>query len=109
MILEPGCYISNGSNSKLLVCDVQQYKEKWYAYMLNEENDEVLFYQVTVDDKNHNFSRVKDEKLVQELILAFAKDYVSKNPDTLLELEELGILNKKEENNHGSMSSSVGR
>ena len=71
MMLEQGQYINDGERS-LLVCSVKQINDIWYVYLLDEEKTEFSFYRVDVDESNHNFTEIVDEKELDKLIREFA-------------------------------------
>ena len=93
MILEEGQIINDGEND-LIVCATKEHEGAWYAYVLNDKTDEVGFYKVKDLGEDYDFELVEDEKLIQELILAFAKDYAKENP-TLPHDDVYWMLNKK--------------
>ena len=71
MMLEQGQYINDGEKD-LLVCAVKQIDDIWYVYLLDEEKTEFSFYRVDVDENNHNFTEIVDEKELDKLIREFA-------------------------------------
>ena len=94
MMLKQGQIINDG-DSDLIVCDVKEYEGKTYAYMMNDNNSEVGFYEVVDLGEEYDFNLVEDEKLNKELILIFAKDYANKNPEIVEEVNQ--IINNIEE------------
>lgn len=95
-MLKEGQLIKDGE-SNLIICSVKEYDGFIYAYVLNDKTNEVGFYKVNVENGIYDFELEEDKKQVEELILVFAKDYVSKNPQAIEDLEKLINPNSEED------------
>ena len=70
-MIETGMYLNN-NGKKYLVGAIKEYKEKLYAYLIDEENEFGFFVEVIEENEGCRFNRIKSESLVKLLILEFA-------------------------------------
>lgn len=70
-MVEPGMYLDN-NGKKYYVGAVKDYKDKTYAYLIDEENEFGFFVEVIEENDGCRFNRVKSEELVKLLIVEFS-------------------------------------
>lgn len=71
MNLEIGQYIHDGE-SELLVCEIKEYENKLYIYLLDEEKDEAYFYEMKRVGDGWEFNRETNAGQIQQLIIHFS-------------------------------------
>lgn len=71
MTIEPGIYLNNGE-SELLVADVRDYKEKKYAYLIDENEEVGYFVEIIREGNGFKFNRVQSEQLTKLLLIEFS-------------------------------------
>ena len=97
-MIEPGIYLNNGQN-ELLVGAVKYYKDKQYAYVIDEVNEIGFFLEIERVDDGFNFTRVQSQELANLLIIEFSdirnilKEELEKNKN------EINSNSTVEENN----------
>ena len=72
MNLEVGQYINDGQYD-LLVSAIDSFENKQYVYVINEEKDEALFYEMKRENDGWNFYLENSPHQIHQLILHFAK------------------------------------
>ena len=68
-MIEPGLYIKD-NNKNYLVGACKEYKEKYYAFMIDEENEIGFFAEVL--DEGTRFNKIESESLSKLLMLEFS-------------------------------------
>ena len=78
-MIEPGLYLNDGVND-LLVAAVKYYKEKQYAYLIDEKDEIGFFVEIIRENEGFRFERVTSPELSELLIIEFSeiKDILEK-------------------------------
>lgn len=71
MNIEIGQYVSNGKVN-LIVGDIQEYKGKTYALLVDEKNELLYFCELERKEDGWNFNRVTSDSLTQQLLIHFS-------------------------------------
>lgn len=70
-MIEEGQYLNDGIN-ELLVGAVKKYKEKNYAYLINEEKEEGFFVEYYEENDGVRFNKVNSLPLIKLLFIEFS-------------------------------------
>lgn len=70
-MIEVGQYLNDGTN-ELLVGHIKEYKDKLYAYLIDEQKEIGFFVECIRENDGYRFNRVKSKTLTELLIIEFS-------------------------------------
>ena len=76
MMLEKGTFVNDGEKD-LLICASVNKEGLEYALLLDLETDELGIYNISLSNDIYDFKLVKDEELIQKLLLSYSKDFLN--------------------------------